>query len=385
MASVNAPVDEFLRIGCGCQNGPNGRQCIENFSKEEFVSCRDSFLELSKDEKDLFILSFLTLTRKRGANERHSSFTIYGEKTCKTTFLYLLNMSKHKFQNIAEHYQSDGLTSRVHGNKGRLPHNTFPFDCKKHIKDFILSYAEDHALPLPGRIPGYRDESILLISSAESKKNVWEFYRKSCEASSLKDVGYSLFVELWQTLVPWVVIAKPSTDLCWTCQNNNQLILQQANIDDVSKVALLQKQLDHLNEAKKEREYYKLQCHQAEEEFRSKHPTFNPFDKAEPCSFKGIAHYSWDYAQQVHYPTNPQQPGPIYFKTPRKCSIFGICNDAMNYQFNYLVDEIVSTGKGANTTISYLHHFFEHHGMGETSALLHADNCIGELKTNIHL
>ena len=123
MASVSTSVDEFLRIGCGCKIGPLGGQCIENFSKEEFVSCCDSFLELSKDEKDLFVLSFLTLTGKRKCDDRYSHFTIYGEKTCKTTFLYLLNMSRHKFQNIAEHYLSNGLTSRVHGKKGSLPLN----------------------------------------------------------------------------------------------------------------------------------------------------------------------------------------------------------------------------------------------------------------------
>ena len=25
-------------------------------------------------------------------------------------------------------------------------------------------------------------------------------------------------------------------------------------------------------------------------------------------------HYSFDFAQQVHYPDNPLQPGPMYFK-----------------------------------------------------------------------
>ena len=38
-------------------------------------------------------------------------------------------------------------------------------------------------------------------------------------------------------------------------------------------------------------------------------------------------------------------------------------------------DENVLTGKGANSTISYVHYFFERHGLGETNAQLHADNC----------
>ena len=49
-------------------------------------------------------------------------------------------------------------------------------------------------------------------------------------------------------------------------------------------------------------------------------------------------------------------------------------------QINYLIDEANATGKGANTVISLLHHFFEHHAVGETSVHLHADNCTGQNK-----
>jgi len=40
-----------------------------------------------------------------------------------------------------------------------------------------------------------------------------------------------------------------------------------------------------------------------------------------------VLHYSWDYAQQVHYPHHSQQTGPIFFRTPRKCSVFGVCSE----------------------------------------------------------
>jgi len=41
------------------------------------------------------------------------------------------------------------------------------------------------------------------------------------------------------------------------------------------------------------------------------------------------AHYSFDMAQQVFYPNDPLQPGPMYFLTPRKCAIFGVCCEAI--------------------------------------------------------
>ena len=94
------------------------------------------------------------------------------------------------------------------------------------------------------------------------------------------------------------------------------------------------------------------------------------------------AHYSFDFAQQVHYPHNPLQPGPMYFKTARKCAVFGVCCEGIPRQVNYLIDEASDTGKGANTVVSLLHHFLKSHSLGEVNLHLHADNCAGQNKNN---
>ena len=96
-------------------------------------------------------------------------------------------------------------------------------------------------------------------------------------------------------------------------------------------------------------------------------------------------HYSFDYAQQVHIPSNPQQPGPIYFLTPRKCGIFGVCCEAIPQQINYLIDECVCISKGSTSMISMIHHFFGSWGLGEESADLHCDNCAGQNKNKFLL
>ena len=49
---------------------------------------------------------------------------------------------------------------------------------------------------------------------------------------------------------------------------------------------------------------------------------------------------------------------------------------------NFLIDEAVSTGKGANATISSIYYHFEHHGLQETDVHLNADNCPGQNKNN---
>ena len=89
--------------------------------------------------------------------------------------------------------------------------------------------------------------------------------------------------------------------------------------------------------------------------------------------------------QQVHYPSDPLQPGPMYFLTPQKFTIFGVCCEAIPRQMFYLTDEAADTGKGANSIISRLHHFFANHSFGEQHVFLHADNCAGQNKNNAML
>ena len=80
----------------------------------------------------------------------------------------------------------------------------------------------------------------------------------------------------------------------------------------------------------------------------------------------------------MHYPSNPLQPGPIYFLTPRKAAIFGICCEAIPQQVNFIIEEASDTGKGANTVVSMLDFFFSHYGLGECTVSLHADNSSGQ-------
>ena len=44
--------------------------------------------------------------------------------------------------------------------------------------------------------------------------------------------------------------------------------------------------------------------------------------------------------------------GPDYFKTARKCGLFGVCNDGKGQQVNYLIDKAQNSGKGADCVIT---------------------------------
>jgi hypothetical protein len=61
--------------------------------------------------------------------------------------------------------------------------------------------------------------------------------------------------------------------------------------------------------------------------------------------------------------------------------IFSSCSFAGKQVF-YLANEGESPGKGANTVISFVHHYLHHYGLGEEEAVFHFDNCAGQNKNN---
>uniref|UniRef100_A0A1X7T2I0 Uncharacterized protein n=1 Tax=Amphimedon queenslandica TaxID=400682 RepID=A0A1X7T2I0_AMPQE len=114
----------------------------------------------------------------------------------------------------------------------------------------------------------------------------------------------------------------------------------------------LQEATHNINLVRKEREYYTSVLKEAATLFEGLFTDpvtglYSPPLSIPLAELDIMAHYSCVYAQQVHFPSNPLKPGPIYFLTPRKCGIFGVCCEAIPQQVNFLVDESFLTGKGA--------------------------------------
>ena len=131
---------------------------------------------------------------------------------------------------------------------------------------------------------------------------MYRFYKECCSQTGFASVASTTFYDLWEELLPWIVVAKPATDLCWRCQSNK--IFKSANNTEAEKLEVLRQQLDHLDVAEKERIYYKSQCKLAQNDLE-KFPNYDRYKQYPACSFDGTSHISWDYAQQVHYPCDP--------------------------------------------------------------------------------
>ena len=162
-------------------------------------------------------------------------------------------------------------------------------------------------------------------------------------------------------------------------------ISRAANVPDEDKSSALKAYEAHLSCVKKERDYLREAVAAVEQGIPRPRNKDVCLGSHAACSKQITMHYSFDFAQQLQFPNDPLQPGAVYFKSLRKCGLFGVSCEALSKQVNYLIDESVACGKGANTVISLIDHFLDVYGLGEVDLHLHADNCSGQNKNSAML
>jgi len=89
------------------------------------------------------------------------------------------------------------------------------------------------------------------------KMSVWCDFNAACTATEKQSVSYSKFQDLWQQFYHNVVVAKPTTDLCMTYQQNMAKIERAVNLPHREQSECICAQQEHLATAKSERELYK--------------------------------------------------------------------------------------------------------------------------------
>ena len=280
-------------------------------------------------------------------------------RVCLTTFIFLHDIGLSAFKAIKKSYREDGLVPRVHGNKRRAPVHALTFQDVKHVVSFIDNYAEDHAIYLPGRIPGYKRSDLQLLPCSTTKRSVWQQYvsATSQQQGNVHSASYTSFCRIWQQLKPNILSTTPMTDLCAICHRNAGLIMRSSNLSEEEKTQVsnciytcqltthkitssqtLKSYEEHLLRAATEHSAYKDICEKTRNLYKE-HKDCSHSLPASTISVQGQSnsvvaetHYSFDFAQQVHIPSDPLQPGPMYFLTPRKCALFGICCEAIPRQ-----------------------------------------------------
>ncbi len=251
----------------------------------------------------------------------------------------------------------------------------------ERIKSFIIAYADQHAMPLPGRLPNYRDFTVMLLPSDTTRAMVHDLYLEAAEKNGYASVCYSKFTQLWAETCPHINVMKPSSDLCPLCQQNMTRLTRASNLTEEEKSQRLQDFQQHLDHAKLQRQDYRDQCALSAATYKELDAELQ--EPGQPANTQDTTvHYSFDYLQQVHYPTDSQQASPVYFLTRRKCSVFIVSSESSGRSVFYLIDEAENYGKGANATCSLFHHYLTAHGLGEKNLALHFDNCVGQNLNN---
>ncbi len=375
-------ISRLLSTSCPC-----GHDCQQLFSVSEVLESRENFRLMSWSEQHTFIVGKLqtfmrgsdqSVSARKGSlreRQRFDYFINADRPVCRTIFLFYYGESIDRLKRRQKYLTEVGTLPPDHGNTGRVPGHACKGKDKRKVKTFIANFTAVHGLPDPGRdLRAAKGRLKVYLPTVMNYRYVHRIYEKSITIEGADPVGYQTFRRLWIEHFPHVVFSRTRSDLCMTCEDNKKMINASISSgDEEYKLDCLTRATEHLVAAKKERDYYRASIHRSNEDYAK---------RMEGSGKHSMMHYSWDFAQQLQYPYEDHQVGPIYFKSPRTAQLFGVCCEAIPQQVNYLIDEADFPGKGADTVISLLAHFFDNYGLGEDHAMLTADNCVGQNKNN---
>jgi hypothetical protein len=294
---------------------------------------------------------------------------------CQHSFCFIHDIGNFTLRALRNHVSLTGPCPREHGSKGRKAHNAYSFDVISGAVQFIRHYSLVHGLPQPAAKRGRANQAPTYLPAFQNHKIVHQKYQDSCRQDGKPSLQYRSFLDTWHQCLPHVIFMTPRTDVCYKCENFRILI--QRAVSEAGKKELTLKFQNHIEEAQKERDAYLGAMEKAKKALAT-----SKSENATPL----FGHYTFDFAQQVFLPYHARQVGPLYFKVPLKVFIFGICDDSIPSQANYLFNESQCIGKngskshGPNCVISMLHHYLAVYGKGEPECHFHADNCVGQNK-----
>jgi hypothetical protein len=397
--NLKLKVKEFFDNGkCSCNS-----KCFEKIGYERFLIRRVEFESLDKNMRDMVIKGQLLAfqqdenTKKVTANNRKFSRFNYcfnnSLPICRTTYQALVGVGHSYLDAVIKHLREYGLEERIHGSSGKVPKNKkLSHDISCEIYNFLKNYADIHGLPSPGRNLNKTSMPVVFLPTSYSYASVYRDYihaYKNEHGIEVQVICKTTFCRIWKLLIPSLQFMSSKSDLCETCEIM-KLDVQYAT-ENEKKLTITEKYLAHLNRAKQERDYYNSNIKNAVEDGKC-----NPNVTGSQIlfkSFEGSAHITYDWAQNVQIPYSPQQIGSIFFKSPRKIHLFGVCNTG-NFphteQTNYVIDEAEmpddgKQGKGVNCTISLVWHAIQKYNRGEKKLVITCDNCVGQNKNNYSL
>ena len=327
---------DFQNKTCGCVR-LYGKPCSSIVDWNSLIDYRTHCLETSHNELDMIIKVQLfhhrrsgemTESRKHPSKEREKprqGYFFSGRQVCRETFAFAHGVNRKKIDAIACSLDSDGLIPRTHGNTGKSPKHALTLHDVENIKQFLIRYGNKFGLPLPGRLPNFRDSKVVLLPADKTKADIHQDYMKAAEEMQYRKVCLSEFKAIWLEQCPHILIVKPASDLCHKCQTYVSVISKSGNLTEEEKVEKLREYQDHLDKAKTQRDQYREQCEEAKSQFTS----LDEENKSRgTCIYIQINFLPFKLSQGPTKPTKCHACSghPIYIYFNRStCSIVNLC------------------------------------------------------------
>ena len=192
-----------------------------------------------------------------------------GKQICRETFAFAHAVSRKTVDAIARTLDSQGFAPRTHGNTGKTPKHALTVQDVQNIKHFLRAYGNKNGLPLPGRLPNFRNNKVILLPSDKTKSDIHQFYLEAANELDLRKVCLSQFKAVWLNQCPNLVIATPATDLCAKCQDFASVLSNGGNLTEEEKADKLLEYNAHIAKAKVQRDYYREQCEEGKSNFNT--------------------------------------------------------------------------------------------------------------------
>lgn len=173
-------VEKFYEETCHCKLGEGEKACSLSLTINDFFESRNNCKELSSTELDLVILGIIQSSLncnetsvsgrvEKARQHARMEYFYHGKRICMKTFLFLHCIHNNRFYSLVKHYRKNGFTLRVHGNAKRLPSSACSAETVEGVVKFIKNTAEEQALLLPGRVPGFKRIDVKLLPSNLTK------------------------------------------------------------------------------------------------------------------------------------------------------------------------------------------------------------------------
>lgn len=208
--------DTLTRVasGCGCV-----QNCVNNIDKSLIQTHVDNLREMTKDEKELYVMGALQKINPDSKRSRYGDrkrtryeYKYEGNSICKNAFLIIYDVRNFTLKSLIKHMAVNGNVPRVHGNSRRKPHHALSFGDVERVVKFIAAYSVENGLPQPAAPRGRDNIPPVFLPACMTKKGIHAIYAQGCQETDARTVKIRSFVGIWSQCIAHIKVSFPYFD-----------------------------------------------------------------------------------------------------------------------------------------------------------------------------